>query len=181
MLSIKITKRTWQQNFGSKAFDAPVGEQSLLAKTGIVPNFAAPSEEAGGSAILRLLNDSQQPASNSQQQQQLQQQQGMPQFMPADPYGQGYDQYAMYDPYMSQGYGPRGGYPQFMGGMRPMYGMGPRGAYPGQGMSQPQRAFQGETLIANKLFVGGLSYDLTEPELVHAFARFGAQKVGHIS
>ena len=36
----------------------------------------------------------------------------------------------------------------------------------------------GETLIANKLFVGGLSYDLTEQELVQAFARYGAQKVG---
>ena len=35
----------------------------------------------------------------------------------------------------------------------------------------------GETLIANKLFVGGLSYDLTEQELVQAFARYGAQKV----
>jgi len=47
-------------------------------------------------------------------------------------------------------------------------------------ISRQFTAGPGETLIANKLFVGGLSYDLSELELVQAFARYGAQKANII-
>jgi hypothetical protein len=112
--------------------------------------------------------------------------------------------YGGFDPSMMQGRIPMGYQQQGMHfnpamyGGQPFYGRPMQGQFPHmmppmmtpQQQPSPQRfsanvqpisrqfqAGPGETLIANKLFVGGLSYDLTEIELVQAFARYGAQKV----
>jgi hypothetical protein len=111
-------------------------------------------------------------------------------------YSQGYSaQFAQ------QGYGPRPiqmQQSQFQQGFNPYQQQfqgiptQQQGAQQVQGQSRPLPASQvlpisrqftvgpGETLIANKLFVGGLSYDLSEQELVQAFARYGAQKANII-